>query len=51
MTHTHDKDANKDGGKACSVEKGLAAPQLATAWKVYVNGAYVHQPAVKITAT
>ena len=37
-------------GHAGSVEEWLAAPQLATVWKVTVNGAYLVQPAVKITA-
>ena len=49
VTDTEDKDANKNAGSANSVEKGLAAPQLVTAWKMNVNGDWEHQPAVKLT--
>ena len=51
VTDTEDKDANRDEGWAASNEIGLAAPQLAKAWAVDVNGAYVLQPAVKLTTT
>eukprot|EP00729_Bicosta_minor_P010761 gene10761-biopygen8222 len=51
VTDTEDKDANKNAGWAASTEVGLAAPHLAKAWKVVVNGVYVSQPAVKITNT
>eukprot|EP00729_Bicosta_minor_P010283 gene10283-biopygen325 len=51
VTDTEDKDANNDNGWAGSVEKGLAAPQLAKAWGVLVNGAWALQPAVKLTNT
>eukprot|EP00729_Bicosta_minor_P018938 gene18938-biopygen5531 len=50
VTDTEDKDANKNVGWAASIEVGLAAPQLGKAWRVSVNGAYVLQPAVKLTA-
>eukprot|EP00729_Bicosta_minor_P010282 gene10282-biopygen324 len=49
VTDTEDKDANKSLGWAASIEEGLAAPHLAKAWKVSVNGASVLQPAVKLT--
>eukprot|EP00729_Bicosta_minor_P010652 gene10652-biopygen17981 len=51
VTTTAGKNANKGGGWAASVEVGLAAPHLAKAWQVFVNGAYVLQPAVKHTNT
>lgn len=51
VTTTAAKDANTGAGWAGSNEVGLAAPHLAKAWNVVVNGAYVLQPAVKITNT
>ena len=51
VTVTADKNANKSSGWAASTEVGLAAPHLAKAWKVFVNGAFELQPAVKLTAT
>ena len=51
VTDTASKDANKNTGYACTPEPGLAAPQLAAAWKVAVDGAMVHQPAVTVTST
>eukprot|EP00729_Bicosta_minor_P008247 gene8247-biopygen25007 len=51
VTITPDKDANKNAGRAASTEVGLAAPHLAKAWQVFVNGAFVLQPAVKLTNT
>eukprot|EP00729_Bicosta_minor_P032744 gene32744-biopygen845 len=50
-TGTAGKDANKKAGSAASTEVGLASPQLAKAWAVVVNGAFVLQPAVKLTHT
>eukprot|EP00729_Bicosta_minor_P032610 gene32610-biopygen31441 len=51
VTVTEDKDANWNGGWAASTEVGLAAPHLGKSWRVVVNGAYVLQPAVKLTNT
>eukprot|EP00729_Bicosta_minor_P002777 gene2777-biopygen25830 len=51
VTGIADKDANKTAGWAVSTEIGLAAPQLAKVWQVFVNGVHVSQPAVKLTAT
>eukprot|EP00729_Bicosta_minor_P019029 gene19029-biopygen8482 len=51
VTDTEDKDANTNAGWAASTEEGLAAPHLAKAWQVIVNGAHVLQTAVKLTAT
>eukprot|EP00729_Bicosta_minor_P032811 gene32811-biopygen31608 len=51
LTNTAAKDANKDEGWAATTEEGLAAPHLAKAWRVAVNGAFVLQPAVKLTNT
>ena len=51
VTKTADKDANMNAGWAASTEVGLAAPHLAKAWQVNVNGTFVLQPAVKLTAT
>ena len=48
---TASKDGNMNAGSAASIEVGLAAPHLAKAWKVAVNGAFVLQPAVKLTNT
>eukprot|EP00729_Bicosta_minor_P032599 gene32599-biopygen28400 len=51
VAKTARKDANKAVGWAASIDEGLAAPHLAKAWKVVVNGPFVLQPAVKLTAT
>ena len=51
VTITANKDINKNVGSAASTEVGLAAPQLAKVWQVFVNGTHVIQPAVKLTAT
>eukprot|EP00729_Bicosta_minor_P008738 gene8738-biopygen15012 len=51
VTTTAAKDANTDAGLAASTEVGLAAPQLAKAWRVVANDVHVLQPAVKLTAT
>eukprot|EP00729_Bicosta_minor_P005141 gene5141-biopygen20803 len=51
VTTTAGKDANTNGGWVASIEEGLAAPHLAKTWEVVVNGAFVLQPAVKLTAT
>ena len=51
VTTTASKHANRDGGWAATAERGLAAPQLAAAWHVVVNGAHVLQPAVKVAKT
>eukprot|EP00729_Bicosta_minor_P032589 gene32589-biopygen23372 len=51
VTNTANKDANKDVGWATSTEEALAAPHLAKAWQIYVNDAWVLQPAAKLTAT
>ena len=50
VARTASKDANKNAGWAASIEVGLAAPHLAKAWVVLVNGAFVLQPAVTLTA-
>ena len=51
VSNTTRKDANIGGGLAHSDEIGSAAPQLVPEWNVYTNGAYVLQPAVKVTNT
>eukprot|EP00729_Bicosta_minor_P004365 gene4365-biopygen30810 len=51
VANTASKDANKNAGSAASIELGLAAPHLAKAWQVFVNGAWALQPAVKLTHT
>eukprot|EP00729_Bicosta_minor_P012326 gene12326-biopygen19029 len=51
VTSTADKDANKNGGWAASIEEGLAAPHLVKEWKVVVNGEWAFQPTVAFTRT
>eukprot|EP00729_Bicosta_minor_P022000 gene22000-biopygen1660 len=48
---TANKDGNKNMGWAVSTEEGLAAPHLAKAWQVFVNGVWAFQPAVTLTNT
>eukprot|EP00729_Bicosta_minor_P004234 gene4234-biopygen17831 len=51
VARTARKDGNKNAGWAASIELGLAAPHLAKAWEVLVNGTHVLQPAVKLNNT
>eukprot|EP00729_Bicosta_minor_P016936 gene16936-biopygen29287 len=46
-TTTH-KDANEAAGYAKSIETGLAAPELATQWDVYLGDKWEVQPAVAV---
>lgn len=50
MGSTEYKDANKAAGYAHSIAAGLAAPELATEWKVLSGGKWEQQPAVTVKA-
>ena len=48
ISHTVDKDANNNTGVAYSSSYGLSLPTDSSVWKVFVNGKWVEQAAMRV---